>query len=141
MLAGTHLISAQACHVCSLSTAHTLRRRQHVTVSAVSRNQAGEAAGTVVSTVSHEATVGQSSGVEQQKSHSLVMQTASEVQIASISGVDDSHAQDQRFHEAYAKAYTMSQLYVANRPSAIPLTEYDTRRKKRDKEEILQVGL
>eukprot|EP00877_Chromochloris_zofingiensis_P010478 jgi/Chrzof1/5684/Cz16g11180.t1 len=68
------------------------------------------------------------------------MQTASEVQIASISGVDDSHAQDQRFHEAYAKAYTMSQLYVANRPSAIPLTEYDTRRKKRDKEEILQAA-
>lgn len=29
---------------------------------------------------------------------------------------------EQRFHEAYAAAYTMSQLFVANRPAAVPLS-------------------
>jgi len=47
--------------------------------------------------------------------------------------------QEQSFHEAYAKAYTMSQLYVKNRPPPVPLSEYEERRKKRDMAEIGEV--
>lgn len=35
-------------------------------------------------------------------------------------------AEDQRFHEAYAQAFTMSQLYVKNRPEAVPLQGKET---------------
>jgi len=30
-------------------------------------------------------------------------------------------SEDEKFHEAYAQAFTMSQLYVKNRPTAVPL--------------------
>eukprot|EP00879_Flechtneria_rotunda_P018474 GHRR01019378.1.p1 GENE.GHRR01019378.1~~GHRR01019378.1.p1 ORF type:complete len:230 (+),score=55.04 GHRR01019378.1:169-858(+) len=45
--------------------------------------------------------------------------------------------EEARFHEAYSKAYTMSQLYVKNRPAAVPLSEWEARRKKRDMGDIL----
>ncbi|KAI8472456.1 MAG: hypothetical protein J3K34DRAFT_519785 [Monoraphidium minutum] len=45
--------------------------------------------------------------------------------------------QEDRFHEAYAKAYTVSQLYNVNRPPPVPPTEYEERRKKNAREDIL----
>jgi len=38
------------------------------------------------------------------------------------------------------KAFTVSQLYNVERPPPVPLTEYEDRRKRRDLEDILQVG-
>lgn len=49
--------------------------------------------------------------------------------------------EEERFHEAYAKAWTMSQLYVQNRPPPVPLSDYEARRKKRDLEDIVAVRL
>lgn len=48
--------------------------------------------------------------------------------------------EEARFHEAYSKAYTVSQLYNINRPPPVPLTEYEQRRKRRDLEDILQAA-
>lgn len=48
--------------------------------------------------------------------------------------------EEERFHKAFAAAYTMSQLYVKNRPEAVPLTEWEARRKKRDLEDIMQAA-
>ena len=49
-------------------------------------------------------------------------------------------SEEERFHEAYAKAYTMSQLYVEDRPPPVPQSEYEARRRKRDMEDILAVS-
>lgn len=42
--------------------------------------------------------------------------------------------------EAVKKAFTMSQLYVKNRPPPIPLSDFEERRKKRDIAEICEAG-
>ncbi|KAL6745766.1 hypothetical protein V8C86DRAFT_2967544 [Haematococcus lacustris] len=46
------------------------------------------------------------------------------------------HSLEQRFKDAY----TMSQVYVADRPAPIPLTEHERRRKQRELEEICGVA-
>eukprot|EP00878_Enallax_costatus_P002408 GHUV01002584.1.p1 GENE.GHUV01002584.1~~GHUV01002584.1.p1 ORF type:complete len:273 (+),score=66.45 GHUV01002584.1:493-1311(+) len=49
-------------------------------------------------------------------------------------------SEEERFHKAFAAAFTMSQLYVKNRPEAVPLSEWEARRKKRDMEDIMQAA-
>lgn len=42
--------------------------------------------------------------------------------------------------QAFQQAYTMSQLYVSNRPKPVPLTEYQQRRKEKDMKEIMDAA-
>ncbi|KAF8056727.1 hypothetical protein HT031_006225 [Scenedesmus sp. PABB004] len=52
-------------------------------------------------------------------------------------GAAAAQTEEARFHDAYSKAFTMSQLYVGNRPAPVPAADWETRRRKRDMEDIL----
>jgi hypothetical protein len=58
---------------------------------------------------------------------------------AATSTATTDQAEEARFHEAYHKAFTISQLYGANaqRPPPVPLSEHEARRAKRDREDII----